>query len=505
MRLRSMNEFTGKLPLVSKVLPEGEIGVSTATALQNGALRGALHEIVGIVSAFRHNHSHGKVLVCGGDMPFLRLLLAFCGFALSMTAQEVPAPTINSPFSRFGIGDPTPFAYSAQLGMGGVGQAFNHSHIASPSNPAALGALRYTSYQVGVGFDRTVLQQGAQENRNTSGQLQNLSLAFPLQNSLNEVLDGKESGFRHGMMLAIAPYSNIGYNVQVESNEAGLGDVVATYRGSGGYYRLQLGNGIELKKKLRLGLNLSYIFGRSNSVNQLLPADLTGASLLTDSDAFRGRGLEAQLGAQYDFVLERSDEGIRKRVLTIGASSVLGANVKGDASRTITRTNLFGALDTVSNVIAQEQIVELPTRLSFGAYYRVVNKFGVGVDVESVNWSGFNNPSGPSDNLENVLRVRGGLEWTPDAKAFGKFWKQVQYRAGGYINQDPRPGVDRETGLSFGLGFPIVKPREEISYVNLSLNAGSYNTTGDITQRYIRLVAGFTLTDNTWFYKRRFN
>lgn len=432
-------------------------------------------------------------------------LLAFCGFALSMTAQEVPAPTINSPFSRFGIGDQTPFAYSAQLGMGGIGQAFTHSHIASPSNPAALGALRYTSYQVGVGFDRTVLQQGDLENLNSSGQLQNLSLAFPLQNSLNEVLDGKESNFRHGMMLAIAPYSNIGYNVEVESTEPGLGDVRATYQGSGGYYRLQFGNGIEFKKKLRLGLNLSYIFGRSNSVNQLIPFDLAGSSLLTDTDAFRGRGLEAQLGAQYDFVLEKSDEGIRKRILTIGASSVLGANVKGDASRTITRTNLFGLLDTVSAVAALEQIVELPTRLSFGAYYRVVSKFGVGIDVESVNWSGFRNPQRPTQSLENAINIRGGLEWTPNAKAFGKYWNQAQYRIGGYINQDPRPGVDNETGLTFGLGFPIVRPREEISYVNLSLNAGSYNTTGDITQRYIRLVAGFTLTDNTWFYKRRFN
>ena len=433
------------------------------------------------------------------------ILLLFCGLALSMTAQEVPTPTFNSPFSRFGIGDQIPFAYSAQLGMGGIGQAYNHAHIASPSNPAALGALRYTSYQVGVGIDRTVLEQGTLENRNTGGQLQNLSLAFPLQNSLNEVLDGRQRKYRHGMMLAIAPYSNIGYNIELESNLADLGAVRSTYLGTGGYYRLQYGNGVEYDRKLRAGLNLSYIFGRTNSQNQLIPVDQAGASLITDTDAFRGRGIEAQLGAQYDFVLATTDEGARKRVLTIGASSVFGANVKGDATRTIIRTNLFGLVDTVSSSIDQPQTVELPTRLSFGVYYRVMNKFGAGIDVESVGWSGFKNSQRPSETLENALRVRGGLEWTPNAKAFGKYWNQVQYRVGGYVNQDPRPGVDNETGLTFGLGFPIVRPREEISYVNLSLNAGSYSTTGDITQRYIRLVAGFTLTDNTWFYKRRFN
>jgi len=422
-----------------------------------------------------------------------------------MTAQEVPSPTFNSPFSRYGVGDQIPFAYSAQLGMGGIGQAYNHSHIASPSNPAALGALRYTSYQVGIGIDRTVLQQGDEENKNVSGTLQNLSLAFPLQNSLNEVLDGKQSKYRVGMMMAVAPYSNVGYNIQLESSDPDLGEIRSTYLGSGGYYRLQWGTGVEMDRKARLGLNLSYIFGRTNSQTVLLPVDQTGASLFTDTDAFRGRGVEAQLGGQYDIVLEKNEDGVRKRILTLGASAIFGANIKGDATRSIIRTNLFGIEDTLSFRNEEAQRVELPTRLSFGAYYRVVNKFSVGFDVERVGWSNYKSSFQPAEGLEDVTRINGGLEWIPNAKAFGKYWNQVHYRVGGYVNQDPRPGIDNETGVTFGLGLPIVRPREEISYVNLSLNAGSYNTTGDITQRYIRLVAGFTLTDNTWFYKRRFN
>lgn len=433
------------------------------------------------------------------------LVLIFCGFALSMTAQEVPSPNFNSPYSRFGVGDLTPFAYSAQLGMGGIGQAYNHTHIASPSNPAALGALRYTSYQVGVGFNRSVLQQGDLENVNSSGSLQNLSLAFPLQNSLNEVLDGKQSKFRQGFMLALAPYSDVGYNIQLDSEVEGLGTVRNSYLGSGGYYRLQLGTGGEYDRRARFGVNLSYIFGRTNNQSQLLLLDQRGASVLTDTDAFRGRGLEAQFGAQYDFVLKSNEDGVRQRVLTVGASTVFGANVKGDASRSIIRTNLFSFVDTVSSAESQLQNVELPTRLSFGAYYNIVNKFSVGFDVERVGWSDFRNSLRPAETLEDVINLRVGLEWTPNAKAFGKYWNQVQYRAGGYVNQDPRPGVDSETGVTFGLGLPIILPREEVSYVNLSLNAGSYNTTSDITQRYVRLIVGFTLTDNTWFYKRRFN
>lgn len=422
-----------------------------------------------------------------------------------MMAQEIPTPTRNSPFSRFGIGDLTPFAYSAQLGMGGIGQAYNHSHIASPSNPAALGALRYTSYQVGVGFNRTILEQGTEDNQNTTGQLQNLSLAFPLQNSLNEVLDGKDSKIRVGTMLAIAPYSNIGYNIEVQSEVDGLGTVETNFEGTGGYYRLQFGGGAEYDRRARFGANFSYIFGRTNSQSEILPDDIMGASLLTETDAFRGRGLETQLGAQYDFVLERNEDGISKRILTLGATTTFGASFDGEATRSLISTNFAGIQDTISFSEDQTQTVNFPNRIAFGAYYRVVDKFGAGFDVERVSWGDFSNSLRPSEVLTDATRISMGVEWTPNAKAFGQYWKQVKYRVGGYSNEDPRPGVNEERGLTFGLGLPIVRPREEVSYVNLSLNAGYFDTTSDITQRYIRFVAGFTLTDNTWFFKRRFN
>ena len=433
------------------------------------------------------------------------LVLVFCGFALSMTAQEVASPTRNSPFSSFGIGDLEPFAFSAQLGMGGIGQAYNHTHIASPSNPAALGALRYTSYQVGVGFTRTSLEQGDLENDNGDGQLQNISLAFPLQNSLNEVLDGKNSKVRVGTMLAVSPYSNIGYNIEIASDEEGLGNVQSNFEGSGGFYRLQFAGGAEYDRRARFGVNFSYIFGRTNTQSEVVPTDVFGASRLNESNAFRGRGLETQLGAQYDFILEANADGVTKRVLTVGATTTFGASFNGDATRSLIATNQFFLTDTIAFFEDELQTLDFPNRVALGAYYRVINKFGIGFDVERVGWGDFRNSVRPLENLTDATNIRAGVEWTPDSKAFGQYWKQVQYRAGAYLNEDPRPGVDNERGLTFGLGLPIVRPREEVSYVNLSLNAGYLDTSSDITQRYIRLVAGFTLTDNTWFFKRRFN
>ena len=75
MRLKAMHAFTGKLPLVTRRIPDSPIGVSTQTAMQNGAIRGAAAEITQHIVAFRQNHPQGRVLVCGGDVPFLRPLL----------------------------------------------------------------------------------------------------------------------------------------------------------------------------------------------------------------------------------------------------------------------------------------------------------------------------------------------------------------------------------------------------------------------------------------------
>ena len=427
--------------------------------------------------------------------------------AVAARGQEIPEPTTNNPSSRLGVGELAPHAYAAQVGMGGIGIGFNDGHIASPTNPAALGALRFTSFQVGLGLDRSRLEADGVENTNLDGNLDYLSLAFPLQNSLQRVLDGVDSKWRNGMLLSLAPYSDIGYNVETSRDVEGLGQVETNALGSGGYYRLQWGNGFAYDDRLRGGVNLSYIFGRANAQREVEPAgsDLAGTEL-TQTDALRARGLEAQFGIQYDVALGRNAAG-RSRKLTLGAAHTLGAELNGEASRFSTNAYFLGAggVDTVTFATEFDQSVSLPSRSAVGAYYSDAGQIGVGVDVTRTAWSSFRNTLAPRQRLDDALGVAIGGEFVPDPKAFGQYWQLVRYRAGAYLNADPRPGVDAETGVSFGLGLPVVRPREEVSYVNLAVNAGRYGDAEGISQRYVRLTVGFTLTDNSWFYKRRFN
>lgn len=72
MRIRAMHHFTARLPEVPMQMPEDFTGYSTETALQNGALRGAVHEIEGFARQFGQRVNPLRVILTGGDADFFR-------------------------------------------------------------------------------------------------------------------------------------------------------------------------------------------------------------------------------------------------------------------------------------------------------------------------------------------------------------------------------------------------------------------------------------------------
>jgi type III pantothenate kinase len=75
MRLRAMHHFTARLPEAAMRLPEQPLGSSTETALQNGALRGALLEMSGFFALFQRQLAPLKWILSGGDAAFFYPLL----------------------------------------------------------------------------------------------------------------------------------------------------------------------------------------------------------------------------------------------------------------------------------------------------------------------------------------------------------------------------------------------------------------------------------------------
>jgi len=71
MRLKSMHEYTARLPMAEIRWPSLTFGDSTIHALQNGACLGALMEIEGILSRAKDAFGEVFVVMTGGDSAFL--------------------------------------------------------------------------------------------------------------------------------------------------------------------------------------------------------------------------------------------------------------------------------------------------------------------------------------------------------------------------------------------------------------------------------------------------
>lgn len=85
MRLRAMNTFTAKLPLVERQRLDSDIGYSTETAIRIGAILGTSMEVSGFIAHYEKKLPRLKVLLTGGDA---ELLLHYFSKNINITLQQ---------------------------------------------------------------------------------------------------------------------------------------------------------------------------------------------------------------------------------------------------------------------------------------------------------------------------------------------------------------------------------------------------------------------------------
>ncbi len=71
MRLKSLNQFTAKLPLVKADNNVPLVGYDTNTNILSGVILGMAKEIDGFIEAYRERYRNFNVLLTGGDMVYL--------------------------------------------------------------------------------------------------------------------------------------------------------------------------------------------------------------------------------------------------------------------------------------------------------------------------------------------------------------------------------------------------------------------------------------------------
>ena len=136
------------------------------------------------------------------------------------------------------------------------------------------------------------------------------------------------------------------------------------------------------------------------------------------------------------------------------------------------------------------------------------NKWKIGANYSFGNWSEYSNEGIPEgQDLNDSYIVSVGGEYIADHLSYNKYYKKIKFRMGAFYGKDPRLDLNNY-GLTFGFGLPIVLPRQTVSFVNLSVELGQLKGPAAenlLSENYVNLTAGFTLNDNTWFFKRKFN
>lgn len=427
--------------------------------------------------------------------------------------QEI-RPKQNSPLSRFGLGDPLDQHFAAQAGLGGLQTVFQDPYHLNINNPASLATLQATSFEVGL-YGRV----GQLSDRNgsvgtESGNLSYLALGFPLRNPINLNLDRQSRSWGAGMAFSLAPTTLVGYDLELEENDIDLGTTSNLLKGNGGTYRFTWSTAYRYRG-LSAGLNLNYNFGQVLNSRVVVFDSLFNALATEVVEKTAISGFSLGYGVQYTYFFGgKNEEGQRtltgKRII-VGVNGKLQSGVSATSDllrRRFSPTTIFSVSDTLLNAMDLEGEVVLPAEVNFGFAFEDANRLFLGAEYGIGNASAFRQSSDPNNRLVNTNRFVLGIQYIPNFSSYNSYWKRIRYRAGLRLETDPRElngEQARRRAVTLGMGLPIVLPRQQVSFINFAVELGQFGIPDVIDENYVQFTLGFSLNDNTWFYKRKFN
>ena len=429
------------------------------------------------------------------------MLLLIAAMTITVSAQ----PKIFSPYSKTGLGNIQDLNHPSTMSMGGISAAYNDLYIINDANPASLSYLQASSFDVGVNIRYGNLITADNKKSAWGGHLDNFSLAFPLLNPINELLEGTNSKFKYGMGFSLRPYSLVGYNIQSIDSTSSPVKINREYIGDGGLYTVNWGTGVRYNQA-SLGVSIGYLFGSTNQSRSISFPDLFNAYNDEFQDNIAYSGFVWKAGAQYEAVLKReaTKDGIKGKalnVLNIGVHGNLGNSFTTKYDQLYYRINeSYTTRDTLVNNFDVEGTGKLPAGLGFGLNYRD-QKWMVGGEFKYTAWSDYKNTAKP-ESFDNSWRSSMGFAYTPDANSFTNYFKRATYRAGAFYHKSEK-GYD-QYALTFGAGFPFVN-QKQYSFINAGFEVGKINDAYGIDELYVRARVSFTINNNLWFLKRKYD
>ncbi|HVI48881.1 MAG TPA: hypothetical protein VM802_28700 [Chitinophaga sp.] len=422
----------------------------------------------------------------------LCFLVGFFLVANNAIAQD------NSPYSRYGLGDLNNNQNTVNRGMGGVSQAYGDPQSVNFINPASYSNLLLTTLDVGIeGGSRSIADKNTKFSSGF-GTISYLQIGIPLAK-------------KWGLNLGLRPVTRVTYNLQQSEDKTFFDTlkmpIANRYEGSGGLYQIYGGTGVGIGN-FSIGVNVGYLFG-SVETNTHVIYPVTDINSSRHMQRVSYNSFFYKVGIQYRAKLNKEMD------LSFGATGSLKQNMSAK-KESLSQNQLYNAssdnftpLDTVSYVKGDKGTVVYPQEFGAGLMLRKFDKWLVGVDFNTTQWSNFTN-YGAKDSLQNSWKMSVGGQFVPNATALSGYWNRVAYRLGAYYGLDylKLNGQDMNIlGFTVGAGLPVRRMPYSNQYSMLNVafevaHRGSNNTA--LKENIYRLSLGFTLSDR-WFIKKKYD
>ncbi|MEI7594833.1 MAG: hypothetical protein WCK02_03735 [Bacteroidota bacterium] len=404
--------------------------------------------------------------------------------------------TVNSPYSRFGVGDIITNSNSKNLSLGGTCLGERSSTSVNYTNPASYSAFDTLSFvfETGVCGNFSRLTTSSATNENANVYLNHMLFGFPITKNL-------------GASFGLLPFSSVGYNIKDSESIDSVGSIDYLYKGKGGLNQIYFGSAYSLTKNFSLGFNASYVFG-----NIIQERTISFPSL---SNFFNQYTInKTKVGdAKFDIGIQYQAKFKNDLKLTIGGVYYLKSEM--NASNTVlskrytpySNTTSIITRDTIVNETLSNESVTIPSGLALGFVIEKEKKWAFRADISQTNWSEYKT-FGISDSLSNSMRASFGFEFIPEANAMKNYLKKTYYRIGAHYGNSFLQLNNtqlKEYGMSFGLGLPVRSRARKPSYVNVGVEIGARGTTDFslIKEEFVRINLSFSFYE-LWFMKRKY-
>jgi hypothetical protein len=449
------------------------------------------------------------------------LLIVFVSSITKINAQ------INSPFSRYGLGNEV---YNSQnttsQGLGGFTAAYTNSmngnfgQSVNFSNPASYGGLYMTTFDLGLNYTSSTLKG------NNPVSTFNSAYFVPNYLSIGLPIDKVK---KVGMAFGLRPITQINYSLN-ELKILSTGDsLYNNYIGQGGLNQTYIGFG-KAWKNISIGFNTGYNFGKKKIENVKSFQYNTDSTYFYQSKA----STNTLFGGgffQFGVLGEMSLNTIKHKVatekteytLSYGGTYTLSQSLSGKqdvlrATGTYT-TGTETPIDTVSVSTNNIGSIKMPSSLTAGiAFHKketgingTYDQWVIGLQFDKSNWKDKYSFYGQPDLVSNAYMTRIGVQFCPNALDFENYWSTVTYRAGfstgkDYINIDQN-GLKVNT-ITLGVSLPIRKYRSydyQFSVLNLAFQLGKRGgSVNSYQENFMQFTAGYSLSD-IWFNKRKYD